>query len=162
MQTRIEERDGFSLMGTSIRTSNKNEMDPTAMKIPAHWQKFTNEGILKSLAPHATSGALMGLYHTYDNGQSGSYDLTIGTTVAANAKPIAGTKIITVPSSRYVVFTTHPGQIPEVILEGWKYIHEFFDSNDTYVRSFTGDFEVYDERAQDPDKAVIEYYISIK
>ena len=162
METRIEERDGFTLMGSSIKTSNLNEANPTTMKIPGHWQKFTQEGNLRTLAPLATSGALMGLYSGYETDHTGTYDLTIGTTVSETEKPIAGMRLIKVPSSRYVVFTTRPGKIPDVIIEGWKYIWDFFDSNDVYVRSYTGDFEVYDERAQDPENAVIEFYIAIK
>ena len=66
-----------------------------------------------------------------------------------------------IPSSRYLIFTTGPGTLPDIIIKAWQEIWHFFEANNEYRRAFVGDFERYDERAQDPNNAVVDIYISI-
>jgi predicted transcriptional regulator YdeE len=52
--------------------------------------------------------------------------------------------------------------MPQVDIEAWQKIWAMSDDELGGARSYTTDFEVYDERARDPQNTVLDIYIGIE
>ena len=63
-----------------------------------------------------------------------------------------------IPAATYAVFRTRKGPVAEVVCEAWEYIWKWSKEN---KRTFTIDFELYDERATDPNNAQLDIYIAL-
>jgi predicted transcriptional regulator YdeE len=69
--------------------------------------------------------------------------------------------MITIPNSRYQKFTTAPGKMPEVVVNAWQKIWEMTSEVLGGNRKYQADFEVYDQRATDPNHTILDLYIGI-
>ncbi|WP_342410439.1 effector binding domain-containing protein [Paenibacillus sp. FSL R10-2778] len=66
-----------------------------------------------------------------------------------------------VPESKYMVFKTIKGPVFEVVVQAWGEIWAYFKESGE-VRTYTGDFEIYDSRNFDPADTQVEIYIAIE
>ncbi|OMD57718.1 GyrI-like domain-containing protein [Paenibacillus odorifer] len=66
-----------------------------------------------------------------------------------------------VPESKYMVFKTKKGPVFEVVAQAWGEIWAYFKES-REVRTYTGDFEIYDSRNFDPADTQVEIYIAIE
>lgn len=71
-------------------------------------------------------------------------------------------KILTIPKSNYQKFTTEPGKMPDVVISAWQKIWAMKEDDFGGKRKYIADFEVYDQRASDPNNTVIDIYIGIE
>lgn len=122
--------------------ANKRAEDCTALAI------FHASSLRGGHAP------VIGLYSDYEKDENGAYLFTAGQLVdqrlAQDAKEI--------PGSTYARFQTRKGPIEEVVFETWRQIWSW---DQRYLRTYTGDFEWYDERSIDPKEAQIDIYIAV-
>ncbi|MDZ7543437.1 transcriptional regulator, partial [Clostridium perfringens] len=58
-------------------------------------------------------------------------------------------------------FTTERGPFGKLVADAWQAVWALTAASGI-ERTYTGDFERYDERCQDPENAVVELYIAIK
>ncbi|TYS28588.1 GyrI-like domain-containing protein [Bacillus pumilus] len=134
------------MKGLSVRTTN--EMEQTKeRKIAPLWQQFFAQQI------HGGQAPVTGLYSDYEKDEHGSYLFTAGQFAdpqLEHAKEI--------PASTYARFRTKKGPIEEVVFETWQQIWTW---DERHFRTYTGDFEWYDERSIDPKEAQIDIYIAI-
>ncbi|MCY9190594.1 GyrI-like domain-containing protein, partial [Bacillus mojavensis] len=63
------------------------------------------------------------------------------------------------PASAYAVFTSKIGPIEDVVLETWK---EIWTWDKRHLRTFSGDFEQYDQSALSPQRAQVKIFVAIK
>jgi predicted transcriptional regulator YdeE len=61
----------------------------------------------------------------------------------------------------YAVFTTDKGPLAEILPAAWQKIFKLEDEG-KLKRTYQTDFEVYDERAQDPQNAQVDIYIGVR
>lgn len=149
----------FNLMGIETRTKNALETDPETARIGKLWGRLFGEGLagenLTAKIPNRVdSPRVYGVYHKYHSDQNGAYSLLAGvevTTLDNTPEALTG---ITIPEARYLVFS-RKGQVPQVVMETWQAIWEYFSASGEHTRAFTADFEVYY-----PDR--IEIYIAIR
>ncbi|MBE1555841.1 GyrI-like domain-containing protein [Sporosarcina limicola] len=153
------EKAQFSIMGTSVRTTNANEMTANA-KISGLWERFYGQKVAKEIANPVNPNVIYGLYSDYENGMNGEYSITLGLEVSSHNTPSEGLVVKTVPASKYVVFTSEKGPFPDVVINLWQDIWAWSDKADV-ERTYTGDFEVYDERCADPREAQVDIYIAV-
>ena len=66
-----------------------------------------------------------------------------------------------IPAGRYAVITTQKGPFPKVIPEAWLEIFKLEEER-KLNRSYRADFELYDERALDPQNGQVDIYIGLK
>ncbi|RXJ96290.1 AraC family transcriptional regulator [Malaciobacter molluscorum] len=147
---KVKYLDKFYVAGLTVRTNNKIELDEQEAKIPDLCQRYLDENIERKTFNKSKSMAMYGVYNKYENDVNSDYDYTIGVEVtkAKNA--------ITIEKDKYLVFSKE-GEIPEVVIETWKDIWNYFASeNCEYERSYNFDFEKYEKEDE------IEIYISIK
>ncbi len=155
-------QDAHTFIGIQARTSNANEMQPELAKIPQLWANFFKEGISASISNKVEEQSCYGIYSDYENDVNGLYTLTVGAKVADNATPTEGLHKVQVPATTYLVFTTPQGAMPDIVIQGWKDVWQYFETHPEIKRSYTGDFELYDERVKHPQEAIIDIYIAIQ
>jgi predicted transcriptional regulator YdeE len=66
-----------------------------------------------------------------------------------------------VPAGKYAVITTEKGPFPKVIPETWLQIFKLEDEG-KLKRTYQTDFELYDERALDPQNGQVDIYVGVK
>jgi len=155
--------DSFRLVGIGARTTNQAELSGTG-KIGELWGRFWSDGVQEALAKAAQEGdsRVYGCYTDYENGTGGEYTIVIGR-MAGQAEDVQeGLTPVDVPAAKYAVFTTRRGPFGEVVHEAWQRIWEWASSSSEWERTYTGDFELYDERSADPENAVVDIYIAVK
>ncbi|MBD3858495.1 AraC family transcriptional regulator [Bacillus sp. 28A-2] len=134
------------IKGLSIRTTN--EMERTKeRKIAPLWEQFFAQQL------HGGQAPVIGLYSDYEKDENGSYLFTAGQLVNQHTE-----QAIEIPASAYARFRTRKGPIEEVVLETWQQIWKW---DQRHFRTYTGDFEWYDERSIDPKEAQIDIYITV-
>lgn len=67
-----------------------------------------------------------------------------------------------VPAGNYAVFTSDRGPIAQVVQAAWMRIWRVPKSETGGDRSYRSDFELHDERAADPNNAVVDMYVGIR
>lgn len=69
---------------------------------------------------------------------------------------------ITIPAQSYAKFTSKPGIMPGVCIDMWQNIWKMESEELGGKRAYLADFEVYDKRAFDPSKTVLDIYLGVK
>lgn len=137
------------IAGISEITNNKNELNEDTAKIPQLWDKYVDENIYSKTFDKANNSYMYGVYSDYESDDMGDYKVTIGVEVK---KP--KNAIIIEDQQRYLVFTKK-GELPDVVIDVWQEIWEYFDGEPQYERAYKVDFEKYVSEDE------VEIYISI-
>jgi predicted transcriptional regulator YdeE len=147
---------GFLVIGIEARTRNAKEATADGV-IPRQWQRFFQEGILEKI-PNKIGGNIYAVYSNYASDHNGEYSFLIGAMVKEGTVPPPGMVAESVPGGHYVVFTSEKGPLPKVVPQAWLKIFQFEDEK-KLQRTYKADFELYDQRAQDPQNAQVDLYI---
>ncbi|OZI12060.1 transcriptional regulator [Bacillaceae bacterium SAS-127] len=156
----IVEKEAFQVLGLTARTCNADEMTSEG-KIPSLWSAFYEQKVPEQTANLVKPTATYGLYSDYETGVNGEYSLTIGMEVSSNGAIPEGLSVKTIPAAKYMVFTSEKGPMVEVVIKAWQHIWAWF-ANSEVERTYTGDFEVYDERCANPEEAQVDIYIAVR
>lgn len=148
----------IKLMGFSTRTNNQNEMNPATAKIGALIASFREQAITDKLSNRENPGVTYAIYTEYDSDEHGDYTYFIGEAVSDLNDVPEGLTPMTIQAGDYECFTTEPGPMPQVVIQAWQNIWD----NSSLKRAYLTDFEVYDQRAQDPAKTICDVYIGVK
>ncbi|MES2803590.1 MAG: GyrI-like domain-containing protein [Bdellovibrionota bacterium] len=154
-KTQLEE---FYVMGLQIRTTNAVEMT-SAGKIPSLWGKFYSEQIASQISGKIED-SVFAVYSDYASDMNGEYSLTIGFKVKADVTSLPGLHIVRVPAQTYMKYTTDIGEMPNIVIDGWKHIWNQTQSSEL-KRKYSADFEVYDHRCADLKKSQVDIFICI-
>jgi predicted transcriptional regulator YdeE len=127
----------FCVAGVSVRTSNADEADPARAKLPALWQRFTEDPVIGSLG-----GPPVGVYTEYESDAAGMYTTLAGVRVVSAAGVPPGLRVLTVPAGEYLVFHSE-GLVPECVFRGWQAVWDYFTENPKVRRTFRTDAELY-------------------
>lgn len=155
----VMNKESFQIVGISARTSNANEMTAQA-KIPQLWSNFYQQNVVGQVA-NAVNQVTYGLYSDYETDVNGEYAITLGLEVLATDEIPEGMVVKTVPAAKYLVFTSDKGPFEEVVVKAWQDVWAWFASSGV-ERTYTGDFEMYDERCANPQEAQVDIYIAVK
>lgn len=162
MQKQTVQFPTVTLVGLTVRTNNKNEMDPSAAKIEklagAYWRNQMANNIQHRVSPGVTYAA----YTDFDGDENDDYTYFIGEVVGSlNDQDLTHFKTIAISAGHYQKFTTDPGAMPGVVISAWQNIWKMSESDFGGKRRYITDFEVYDARAADPNNIIIDIYIGI-
>lgn len=160
LDIKIVSAEGFSVIGIAARTSNAREMTGDGA-IPKLWRELVREGVLTRLTNRADSN-IIALYTDYESDEKGLYTFVLGAKVPSIETIPQGMVAKQVPAGQYAVFTSERGPVAEVVVNAWKRIWSLPQTNPAISRSFKADFEIYDERATDPQNAEVEIHVGIK
>ncbi|OAB40129.1 GyrI-like domain-containing protein [Paenibacillus glacialis] len=160
MNTFTVQKPEITLTGVSVRTTNAEEAGPNG-QLSKLWETYFQSNL--SLQEGINNPNLIyGLYTDYESDASGAYTALIGHEVGDGAV-LADNNFdcVVIPESKYLVFTTKRGPVFEVVAQSWGDIWTYFEESQE-VRTFTGDFELYDGRNFDPTDAEVQIYIAIQ
>lgn len=151
----------MKLVGITARTSNQAEFNPETAKIGSTIQKYISEALYNKISSRKKPGTTYCVYTEYETDHTGSYTYFIGEEVELNAEVPEGFKAITIDTQFYSKFTTAPGTMPNVCIDMWQKIWKKTPEELGGKRTYTADFEVYDDRALDPSNTVLDIYIGV-
>ncbi len=152
----------IKLIGLSVVTNNANEQNPQTAKIGSLVNDYFELAAATKIANRKHPGITYSVYTQYQSDEHGDYTYLIGEEVSSFADMPAEFQAITVPSSQYQRFTTHPGKMPSVVIEAWQAIWTMSAKELGGNRRYLADFEVYDQRASDPSNAVVDIYLGVE
>jgi predicted transcriptional regulator YdeE len=169
MQNIKEKKDIIKLVGLSARTNNINEMNPLTGKIGPLVQKFFLRGLGKKIANLKNPGTTYSVYTEYESDHTGDYTYFIGEEVTHFSENLQTNdtsekidlKTLEIPAQTYIKFTTEPGPLPQSVIAAWQKIWLMNDAQMGGKRNYIADFEVYDNRAENPMNAILDVYIGI-
>ena len=162
MHPKIVQLDAFEVMGIAARTNNAKESVENGA-IPELWQHVMQEHVLDRL-PNKTDPDLYAVYTDYASDANGDYTLVLSAKVSNASDSLIPSGMVRkkVPAGEYAVFTSERGPVAKVVVETWKRIWAYYQSSANAERAYRADFELYDERASDPNNAQVDIYIALK
>ena len=160
MSPRVVEQAGFTVIGIAARTSNAKEMTTDGI-IGKQWGSFMQGGVLNKI-PNKADTSIVAMYTDYASDKNGEYTFVLGAKVTSDADVPSGMVAKKIPAGRYAVFTTDKGPAPKVVPEAWVKINSLPKSAVGGDRVYRADFEIYDERATDPQNLQADVYVGIR
>jgi predicted transcriptional regulator YdeE len=68
-----------------------------------------------------------------------------------------------VPRGKYAVLTSVKGQVAQVVPQAWERVWGLEDNKQLGgARAYKADFEVYDQRSQNPQDSQVDLYVGLK
>ena len=146
--------ESFHVVGLSVRTTNADGQ--ADQDIPALWNTFLSENAADRI-PHKVSDDLYAVYTEYEGDHTQPYTMVLGCRVSEADTVPNGMVVTTVPEGRYERVLAK-GSLPQgAVYQAWTDIWK--SDRD---RAYTADFEVYGEKAGDPEDAEVEIYVGLK
>lgn len=142
------------VIGIPVRTTNENGQ--AGVDIPALWSKFISEGIAGKI-PNKTDSSIYCIYTDYEKDHTKPYTTILGCNVSSLDEIPVGMVGKTIDEANYTTFTAKGNIFEGIVFSEWTNIW-----NSDLQRSFTADFEVYGEKAKNPENAEIEIFIAVK
>ena len=159
MNARVVDQDAFTVVGISARTSNAKEV--TDGVIGAMWERFLQDDVLEKI-PNRVDQNIVAVYTDYASDHNGEYTYVLGARVTSDAEVPAGMVAKKVPAQKFAVFTSEKGPAPKVVPGLWMRINSLPETSVGANRQYKADFEIYDERAADPQNLQMDVYVGIK
>jgi predicted transcriptional regulator YdeE len=160
MNPKIWQVQGFTVVGITARTNNVKEMTP-AGTIGTLWGRLMQENLLGKI-PNRADENIVAVYTDYASDKDGDYTYILGAKVSRDAEIPAGMIAKRVMAGKYAVFTSERGPSSKVVPETWQTINNLPKTVPGGDRTYKSDFELYDERARNPQDAVVDVYIGIR
>ncbi len=144
----------FSVIGISVRTTNENGQ--AGQDIPALWDNFMTEGIEEKI-PNKTDSSNYCIYTEYEKDHTKPYTTILGCKVENLDTIPNGMVGKTFDEATYMKHIAKGNILQGMVFGEWTKIW-----NSDLDRTFTADFEVYGEEAQNPEKAEVDIFVAVK
>lgn len=142
-----------TVVGISRRTSNA---DGRSIKdIPATWTDFLQQNAGAKIMNRAMPPAMYAVYSDYASNWMGEYAYMIGCGVTRAGKVPEGMEVRKIPAQTYAVFLAK-GRMPDEVLAVWSQVWL-----SDLPRTYTFDFEIYDQRFVQPTTKEVEICIAV-
>lgn len=142
----------FNIIGIEIRTTNENGQ--SGQDIPALWQRFMAEGVLQKI-PNKVDDTLYCMYTNYEKDHTKPYSTILGCKVSSLDFIPEGMSGKRVEEAHYSIVTAKGNIMEGMVFAEWVKIW-----NSTLSRTFTADYEVYGEKAQNLENAEVDIYLA--
>lgn len=152
----------IKLVGISIRTNNRIEIDPTTGKILGCIQRYFHGQLANQIQNRKKPGTTFCAYTDYESDHTGDYTYFIGEEVGDLSSVPNDFETLIIPAQAYTKFTNGPGAMPQVVREPWFAIWNMSSQELAGERSYLTDFEIYDDRASEHEKIILDIYIGLK
>ena len=154
-------QEQFSIIGIAARTTNGKETAGEGI-IGKQWQKFFQEQTLQKI-PHKADRNIYAVYTDYASDRTGEYSFVIGAKVNDKSTVPHGMVLKTIPAGDYAVLTSDKGPVGKVVVAAWQGIWALEDKAALGgARAYRADFEIYDQRAADPQNSQVDIYVGLK
>jgi predicted transcriptional regulator YdeE len=161
MEPRVVEQPESSVIGIQVRTSNAKEVTGGGA-IPKQWERFFKEGIANKI-PNKVDSTVYAVYTNYASDYNGEYDFIIAMKVSRVSDIPPGMVAKKVPKGRYAIVTSAKGPVAQVVPQAWQRVYSLDDNKQLGgARAYKADFELYDQRSQNPQDSQVDLYIGLK
>lgn len=160
MNPKVVSQDGFTVIGIAARTSNAKEMTPGGA-IGKQWMRFFQEGAFGKI-PNKADTCIVAVYTDYASDHNGEYTYVLGARVTSEAEVPEGMVAKNIPGGKFAVFASDKGPAPQVVPATWMKINSLPQNAVGGDRLYRADYEIYDERARDPQNLQVDVYVGIK
>jgi len=147
------QKKSILIVGISVRTTNENAQ--AKQDIGGLWGRFMEEGI-RSKIPNAIDESIYAVYTDYESDHSKPYTTILGYKVDSLKDIPVGMVGHEIEPSDFEKFTAKGNLKGDAVIAMWGQIW-----NSDIDRSYTSDFEVYDERASDPSNGEADIFIAL-
>lgn len=148
------ELESFNVIGISIRTTNENNQ--SVQDILGLWNTFLKEGIIDKI-PNKISTEIFSIYTDYQGDYIAPYTTILGCKVSSLDSVPEGMVGKKIPAGKYVKKLVKGNLNEGVVFAEWEKIW-----NSDLDRAYTADFEVYGQKASNPEKAEIDIFVAVK
>jgi predicted transcriptional regulator YdeE len=162
MNKTITELGEMKLVGITVRTNNIAEMNHERAKISRCVQLYFQHQLAAKISHRMKPEITLCAYTEYESDFNGDYTYFIGEEVSRFENIPEEFSTLTIPPQTYAKLTPHAGPMPNVLIDAWHSIWKMTPSDFGAPRRYHTDFELYDERARDHTKAVLDIYIGLK
>lgn len=162
MQKTIIKLPAMKLVGITARTNNANEANPTTAKISLTLQKYFVNKIPDKINYRKNPGVTYCIFTNYESDVTGDYTYFVGEEVTMFDDSSQGLEQLNIPEQTYAKLTTGSGPIPQICIEAWQEIWKMGSAELGGKRAYISDFEIYDERAADPQNTIFDIYIGLE
>lgn len=145
----------FRLAGIKLSEKTSNKNGQSGVDCGNLWQKFESEGVAEKI-PGKESNKVYAVYFDYEGDHTQPFSYFIGCKVPPGVEIPEGLQTLNIPSQKYEKISA-AGKMPECVAGAWKGIWE---SKTSAKRSYTFDFEVYDERSRDWNNSMVEIFLA--
>jgi predicted transcriptional regulator YdeE len=154
------QHEGFTVVGISARTTNAKEMTAEGV-IGKQWTRIFQETVMARI-PNKADQNIVAVYTDYASDHDGEYTFLLGARVTSEKDVPAGMVAKQVPGGKFAVFTSKKGPAWKVVPELWARINSLPKTTVGGDRRYAADFEIYDERAADPQNSQVDVYVGIQ
>lgn len=145
----------FHVIGISVRTTNENGQ--STQDIPALWSRFMTEEIAKQI-PNKIDNSVFCIYTEYEKDHTKPYTTILGCKVENLDTIPNGMVGKTFEEATYAKHTAKGNILQGLVFNEWT--NKIWNSD--LDRTYTADFEVYDERTQNPENAEVDIFVAVK
>lgn len=149
----------FTVIGFEARTANAKEATAEGI-IGPQWHRLIACGVADRI-PDRIGDQMYAVYSDYASDHNGEYSFLTGVKVKDGATAPAGLVARRIHPGKYAVITSERGPFPQVVPAAWQKIFALEDDG-KLKRAYRTDFELYDQRARDPQNGQIDIYIGVK
>lgn len=161
MQKKRVNKSEIKLIGITIKTNNRNESNPATAKISEIVERYWEQNIHMQIPNRKNPGVTFCAYTNYESDENGDYTYFVGEEVSSLKDVPAGLQPLVIPYSKYIMFTTAVGKMPQIVIDAWQQIWKMSPNDFGGQRTYIADFEIYDQRAIDPFNTSLDIYIGI-
>ncbi|MGD1843745.1 MAG: effector binding domain-containing protein [Thermonemataceae bacterium] len=144
----------FKLIGLSVRTIN--EVGRADKEIAQLWERFMAENMLEKI-PNKVDNTIYSLYTDYEGDHTQPYTVLLGCKVTDLTTIPAGMIGKSFEGGTYVKTTAKGDLTKGIVINKWIEIWAM-----DLDRAYTADFEVYSEKARNPQEAEVDFLIAVK
>lgn len=160
MNPKVVDEAGFDVIGIAERTTNAKEMSGEGV-IGKQWARFFQDNVLAQI-PNKADTSIIAVITDYASDKDGEYTHLIGARVTSTVDVPAGMVVKKVPTGKYAIFTSEKGPVAQVVVATWKRIWMQPKTAPGGDRAYKADYEVYDERARDPENTQMDVHVGVK
>jgi len=158
---KLVHQDEFFVVGIEVRTTGERELSGEG-EIPGLWRRFYSEHIADKI-PNRVDKNIYALYTDYVHDRMADYTVLLGVRVKDTSEVPAGMVLKTIPAGQYAIITSEKGPGETVIPTAWQKVWALEDKDQLGgKRAYKTDYELYDERATDPQNLQADLYIGLK
>ena len=141
-EARLVNEPGFSVIGLTAKTSNKEEMSGAGGRLGPLWRNFMAETD-HYLPGDPDRSTIFCVYTDYESDENGPYKVILGRSVSDPKVPVPhGLERIDIDGGQYLVFHALDRN-PESVRETWSRVYAYFRDHPAQRRAFTSDFDRY-------------------
>ncbi len=146
--------NAFSIIGITVRTTNENGQ--SGNDIPTLWNRFMSEGMIEKI-PNKVDNTLYCIYTDYEKDHTKPYTTLLGCKVENLDTIPEGMTGKAFNEGNYVKYVAKGNILQGIVFSEWTKIW-----NSDIPRAYTADFEVYGEKAQNPENAEVDIFLAVK